>query len=326
MNDRLPSLRSIEAFVVVARLLSFSEAANNLNITQPAVTRRIQKLEDDLGYGLFQRIGNKLVLTASGENYLKHAGPAFDALHMGTRLLRKQRLGARVRIRLAPTLASSWLVSHLNDFHRRHRNIELELQTADSDGDFAVDDVDLMISFGHPEMWPGLRSEPLIDTQFFPVCSPSFAAANATMNTPDEISRMDLIGIKQLPGTWARWFEQTGSSGKDPKMAHVFDNVQLAYAAASCGLGVILGTDVLCFSYLERGQLIKLSAPHASLMATFHLVGRETEWDTRAIRDVRHWLRSSVPESSRHHELAGRPKLAKKDHGPMRETDLSRWI
>lgn len=294
MGSRLPPLRSMEAFVVVGRLLSFSQAAEVLCISQPAVTRRIQALEEDLGYALFHRRANKLALTAAGDAYLADVAPAFDLLHQATANVRTQRGGERVKLRLAQSIAWSWLIPRFRYFNSVHKDIHLQIETATHDGDFAVEDVDLMISFGRREGWPTMRSEILMETVFYPVCHPDLLKTISGPLNVSQLLSLPLISLEQIPQAWEAWSRQQELAGLCPRPACVFDNMQLVMQAAAHGLGVALGSAILCDRYVQSGELVALDAFAANLGGDFHIVGRAEEWETAAIRKVRRWLKQSV--------------------------------
>ncbi len=130
MTSRMPPFKSIEAFVVAARALSFTEAALTLNITVPAVSRRIQALESDLGVPLFQRNHRTLKLTQAGESYFFNLEPAIGAIRRASQDIRVAARPRSVKVDLPASLAANWLVPRLHHFHARHRGVHVELESA----------------------------------------------------------------------------------------------------------------------------------------------------------------------------------------------------
>ncbi len=196
--SRMPPFKAIEAFVVAARALSFTEAASVLNITVPAVSRRVQTLESNLGVPLFQRKPRALGLTQAGESYLSELEPAIDAIRRASHCARARTRLCSVRLSLPASLAANWLVPRLHHFHAAHRGIRVELE---SDGEhFKARDAsehdklnegeaDIVIRLSNGN-WPGLRTARLLDLKGFPVCSPSLIAAGTDPCSPEGLRRI----------------------------------------------------------------------------------------------------------------------------------------
>lgn len=294
LKHRLPPLISIEAFVTTARLLSFSKAALQLNITQSAVTRRIQALEADLGVQLFDRTRSGLILTTQGARYLAGVGPAFDQLYQSNLSVRRMGAGKAVRLRIASSVAWAWLARDLMQFRRDLPDIDLEFESASEDGSFVIDDVDMMLSFGRREHWPDLHARELADIKFQPLASPQFCSAFPASIDPDAFARLPLIGLAQIPQAWETWFSEAGYTRDSAAPVYLFDNLQVGYAAAASGLGVALGSQLLCGPYLKAGELMPLAPRSLSIGLRFHLIMRFTERDNRIFRQVADWLAHSL--------------------------------
>lgn len=162
MGKRMPSFKSIEAFVVVARALSFTEAASALHLTVPAVSRRIKSLETELGVSLFHRKPRALQLTEAGESYLSHLAPAIETIRHASDRVRGHSHGHSLKVSLPASLAANWLVPRLPSFHAEHRGIQIELQSMNGCADLDASEADLAVWPGTGD-WPGLRAQRLLD-------------------------------------------------------------------------------------------------------------------------------------------------------------------
>lgn len=296
MISRMPPFKSIEAFVVAARALSFTEAASTLNITVPAVSRRIQALETDLGVPLFQRKHRALALTHAGEAYFLNLEPAIDSIRQASHRVRAGARSRSVKISLPASLAANWLLPRLQHFHDTHRDIHVELESnsehselesAGAHDELNDGDTDLLIHVGNGG-WPGLRSARLLDLEGFPVCSPSFLPRDNAGNL-EAFGELPLLGIRGRPELWPEWFHSAGLS-HPTRIAQEFDNLHLLYRAAACGLGIALGVDVLVQPYLDDGQLIRPFNSQFRLRNSYYVVCRTADVSRRPVSTFRNWL------------------------------------
>ena len=295
--SRMPPFKAIEAFVVAARALSFTEAASVLNITVPAVSRRIQTLESNLGVPLFQRKPRALGLTQAGESYLSELEPAIDAIRRASHCARARTRPCSVRLSLPASLAANWLVPRLHHFHAAHRGIGVELE---SDGEhfepgnasehdkLNEGEADIVIRLSNGN-WPGLRTERLLDLKGFPVCSPSLLAAGTVPCSPEGLGELPLLGIRGQSDLWPEWFHFAGLPPRT-RVTQEFDNVHLLYRAAACGLGIALGVDVLVQPYLDDGQLVRPFNSQYRLSHSYHIICRAADLSRRPVSTFRDWL------------------------------------
>jgi LysR family glycine cleavage system transcriptional activator len=288
MGYRMPPFKSIEAFVVAARALSFTEAASMLHLTVPAVSRRIQTLESELGVSLFERTHRALQLTDAGESYLSHLAPAIETIRRASDRLRGGSRGQSVRISLPSSLAANWLAPRLPDFHAEHRDIHLTLQSMNGHVDLDGSEADLAIWPGTGN-WPGLRAERLLDMVAYPVCGADFPARNPALRTLADLPACPLLGIAGQPDMWTVWLQAAGVAGP-AHIHHAYDNFHLLYRAAASGLGVALGVDVIVRPYLDDGQLVRPFNISCRLAKGYYVVCRNSDWTQRSIRTFREWL------------------------------------
>jgi LysR family glycine cleavage system transcriptional activator len=294
VTSRMPPFKSIEAFVAAARALSFTEAASMLHITVPAVSRRIQALETDLGVTLFARNHRALALTHAGESYFANLEPAIEAIRRASHRVRAGARSRAVKVSMPASLAANWLVPRLHHFHARYRDIHVELESIgehDSAGDHAplsAGEADIVIRLGNGN-WPGLRAARLLDLEGFPVCSPGFLIADSLLGAIERLVEQPLLGIKGQPDLWPEWFRNAGLT--TPVRIHQeFDNLHLLYRAAACGLGIALGVDVLVQPYLDDGQLVRPFNSQFKLSRSYYVICRTADLSRRPISTFRDWL------------------------------------
>jgi LysR family glycine cleavage system transcriptional activator len=295
MGHRMPPFKSIEAFVVAARALSFTEAASRLHLTVPAVSRRIQVLEAELGVPLFERTHRALQLTAAGESYLAHLAPALETIRRASDGLRGETNGRSLTVSLPASLAANWLMPRLQSFQAAHRDVQVELRSMDGHEDLDSSDADLAIWPG-PGNWSGLRTERLLDMEAYPVCGADFLARQSELRDARDLVGCPLLGIAGQPEQWPAWLRAAGIAGP-ARIEHAFDNYHLLYRAAEIGLGVALGVDVIVRPYLDQGQLVRPFEVSVKLSKGFYLVCRGGDWAQRPVSIFREWLMAQARDA-----------------------------
>ncbi len=176
MSKRLPPLNALRVFDAAARHLSFTRAADELFVTQAAVSHQIKSLEDFLGLKLFRRRNRSLLLTEEGQSYFQDIKEIFSQLTEATRKLQARSAKGALTVSLLPSFAIQWLVPRLTSFNSAYPGIDVRIQAVDRQEDKLADDVDVAIFYGRGN-WPGLRVEnctPSICCRSVPrCCSPA---------------------------------------------------------------------------------------------------------------------------------------------------------
>ncbi len=269
MRTELPSLTSLVAFETVARRLSFARAAVELNLTPSAVSHRIAKLEDFLGFLLFERTPRGIVISEPGESYLKRVAGALGALGNATNDVRK---GARntLYVHSCPTFASIWLMPRLAGFAAAHPEIALSLSASPDHSDFALGQVDIDIRYGVPE-WPKLIVEPVFEERVLPLASPDLLARLPIHAAADLLDR-PLIQSTMSLVQWPAWFASRGLSGTLERFAFRFDRSFMTLEAAVQGLGVALESEQIAAPHIASGRLRPVFSPAWSLPVCVHFV------------------------------------------------------
>ena len=206
MRRRLPSLNALKAFEASARQESFTKAAQELCVTQGAVSQQVKALETELGIRLFRRERQRLVITDAGRAYLEVVRDAFDRLAMGTeRLLQRQNAGT-LTVTTSPNFAAKWLVHRLGRFSEAHPGINLRVSASIQHVDFAREDIDLAIRHGDGQ-WPGMHVARLCKEELFPVCSPKLLRGRDALRSPRDLRNCTLLHVNDRRD-WAKWLEQ----------------------------------------------------------------------------------------------------------------------
>lgn len=266
MRRRLPSLNALKAFEATARHESFTRAADELCVTQGAVSQQVKGLEDELGVRLFRRERQRLLMTDAGRFYQEVVRDAFDRLGMGTeRLLQRQSSGA-LTVTTSPNFATKWLVHRLRRFSEAHPGIDLRISASTHHVDFAREDIDLAIRHGNGQ-WPGLDVAQLCTETLFPVCSPKLLEARRSLRSLRDITHHTLLHTN---GTdeWAEWLRKMKIDEVDFSRGIVFNQASMAIDAAVDGQGIALARTALASWDLLSGRLVKpfpqaVEAPYA---------------------------------------------------------------
>src|SRR5687768_17840750 len=168
---RLPPLNALKAFEAAARHESFTRAAEELFVTQGAVSHQVKALEEELGVKLFNRERQRLVITEQGRDYLAVLRDAFDRIALGTERLKQRQSSGALTVSTSPDFAAKWLVNRLGRFLETHPEIDLRVSATLNHVDFAREEVDVAVRHGDGS-WPGLDCVRLWPEELFPVCSP----------------------------------------------------------------------------------------------------------------------------------------------------------
>src|ERR1700750_1097012 len=208
MRPRLPPLNSLRALEAAARHESFTRAAEELFVTQGAVSQQVKALESGLGIKLFNRERQRLIITEAGRAYLTVVRDALDRLAVGTdRLLQRQNAGV-LTVSTSPDFAAKWLVHRLGHFAEAHPEIDLRVSATLHHVDFAREEVDLAVRHGDGN-WPGLDTVRLSSEQLFVVCSPKLLSGKRRISKPADILKFPLIHMDSR-ADWKNWLQGAG--------------------------------------------------------------------------------------------------------------------
>lgn len=289
MTVRVPPLTHLQAFEAAARHRSFSRAADELNVTQGAISHRIKALEEMLGRPLFRRTGRGIALTEIGEAYLPVVREAFDRLAEGTVRLFAAGGTRTLTVTLLPTFAMQWLIPRLGGFHAAHPDAEVHLITTDRVVDLSREDVDVGIRSGRGA-WPGLRTDRLFGEDLVPVCSPALRDGPEPLAAPADLARHTLLHSSDDEDDWRLWLEAAGVEGVEPYGGQWFDNMALALSAAYAGLGVAVAPHAYVADDIAEGWLVTPFDFTYDFEDAVYLVCPEATAERPKIITFREWL------------------------------------
>ena len=289
MLRRLPPLNALKAFEAAARHESFTRAAEELCVTQGAVSHQVKALEEQLGLKLFNRERQRLAITEAGRDYLAVVRDAFDRIALGTeRLLQRQSSGV-LTVSTSPDFAAKWLVNRLGGFAEAHPEIDLRVSAAMHHVDFAREEVDLAVRHGDGN-WPGLDAIRLSAEELFPVCSPKLAEGRKGMKKPADVLKHPLLHLDDRKA-WSSWLDAAGVSAA-AAMSHgpVVNRASMVIDAAVDGQGVALAQTTLAAWDLINGRLVRPFDVSLRLSKTYWIVCPKAAAGVPKIETFRKWL------------------------------------
>jgi LysR family glycine cleavage system transcriptional activator len=296
MPRRLPPLNALKAFEAAARSESFTRAAQELNVTQGAVSHQVKALEATLGIKLFNRERQRLVMTEAGRDYLAVVRDALDRIAAGTeRLMQRQSAGV-LTVSTSPDFAAKWLVYRLGRFAENHPEIDLRVSAAAHQVDFAREDVDVAVRHGDGK-WPGLDVVRLCSERLFPVCSPKLVAGRNRITVASDLLKFPLLRLDDWK-TWTRWFAAAGVV--DP-IAHgpVLNRASMLIDAAVDGQGIALARTALAAWDLINGRLVRPVDVSLKMSNTYWIVCPKATSGVPKIATFRKWLLVEAAEDAR---------------------------
>lgn len=300
---RLPSLNGLRAFEAAARHESFTRAAEELAVTQGAVSHQVKALEAELGLRLFRRRPQGLALTEAGSGYLEVVRDALDRLAAGTERLRERSATGRLTVSTSPNFAAKWLVHRLGGFVSAHPEIDLRISANPQHVDFARDDVDLAVRHGEGR-WPGLHAVRLYEEELFPVCSPALLEGAAA---PEELLERHVLLHLDSRDDWSKWL---GAAGLRADLARgpVFDQASMAIDAALDGQGIALGRTALVARDLIAARLVRPFERSLPVAYAYWIVTPAASAALPKIAGFRDWLLAEASaERARLAELPATP-------------------
>ncbi|MBL4749942.1 MAG: LysR family transcriptional regulator [Amylibacter sp.] len=208
----IESLNHLSAFEASARLCSFTQAAKELGVSQPAISQSVRKLEDAIGTKLFHRRHRIITLTNAGEMLKNDVSQGLGRIFTTIEYLRNQRRGKHVTLSVSTAFANYWMVPRLQDFHQQHPDIDLRMQTTDMDLDLAQEGISLAIWRGNGT-WAGYGSALIAKESLMAVASPAWLGKHGAINDIEALKTAQLINLEEpyrARPTWADFFRITG--------------------------------------------------------------------------------------------------------------------
>ncbi|WP_420549934.1 DNA-binding transcriptional regulator DsdC [Curvivirga sp.] len=289
------TLSGLHCFTTAARLLSFTKTAEELNLTQSAISHRIKKLEEQVGFKLFLRFNRRLQLTDDGQQLLKIVDGTFVSLENALRDMQNQEASGQLTLSCPPSFALNWLTPKLGDFQQKFPNLRLHLETNIRLLDFYRESVDIAIYYGRGE-YPNLHSSILMGETLLPVCSPEYAAERGLQDTPGNLKGCFFLhDADAWPeagpySEWQAWCDTFNQTGLDLSHGYTFKRSDLAISTAIHGRGVAIGRLNLLQDKLRSGELVAPFDMQMPAREQYHIVCHADRFDQPLIRIMTNWL------------------------------------
>ncbi|WP_103872294.1 LysR family transcriptional regulator [Bosea lathyri] len=288
---RLPSLNALRAFETAARCGSFVKAAEELGVTAGAVTQQIRQFETWLGFPVFQRLAQGVILTDAAREILPRLTRGFDTLGLAVQDLRDSHHDRALTIAALPCIAQLWLSPRLMPLQSAFPGLQISVSAMEEPPDPRREPHDLAIFYLDTEAASGGMAAGQADA-ILPVCAPALAA---TIASPADLSRHTLLHDAVWRGDWARWLAFAGAAAKiDATRGPTFSLYSLALDAALSGAGILMGRTSLVAAHLADGRLV---APFALALSTpdrLTLITAQPEHAHPRQADIAKWLMESV--------------------------------
>ncbi|MCE8513899.1 transcriptional regulator GcvA [Ruegeria pomeroyi] len=286
---RLPHLTWLRAFEASARHLSFTHAAQELNLTQAAISKQVKLLEHYLREPLFERKPRSLVLTKVGAAYLPKVRDGFERLAAGTEEVFGLRRSEVLTVRAPVGYSVNWIAPRLQGFFDRHPESEVRLVSSVWGDQFDNERFDLDIQYGTGR-WPGYTAERLTWEVIKPVCAPALLDGERALRQPEDLVHHRLLHVLGYEEGWADWLRYAQTTGVNSGQGLQFDTSLLAFEFAARGGGVALARSSMLGVEIERGRLVTPFEIEAPLQEAFYLISPETGRDHPDARKFSDWL------------------------------------
>lgn len=295
----LPPLNSLVAFEAAARHQSFTLAAEELHVTQGAISRQVRTLEEYLGKPLFTRANRSIRLTAAGLLYVQSIRSALSDIALATDDLRSWKGTQQITLATSSAMASLWLLPKIANFQHEHEDIELRIVALEQLRDLRR--VEWDIAFYYCRTPPsGMLAHTLFHEEVFPVCSPAYVDKHGPLETPEALSRCTLLSLEEADQdwlSWKQWFTQVGIEAPKPRRRLNINSYSMLIQAAVMDQGVALGWSQLVDDYLLRGLLVRPMQTVLRTQARFSLLESSEAPSRRAsVRVFREWLLETIPK------------------------------
>ncbi len=292
---KLPPLGSLRTFEVAARYLSFTRAAEELHVTQAAVSHQIKSLEEFLGTKLFYRRNRELVLTEQGLDYLPAVKQSFETLYEATRRLMNKEDVDSLTVSALPSFTSRWLIPRLGRFLDKHPDINILINPSRTLSTFSDDGVDVAIRYGNGK-YAGMFSERLIQDDIFPVCSPKLLKRRKALRKPQDLKHQVLLHDDRH-GDWQTWLLAAGVKGVDATRGPIITDSGMLIQAAVEGHGVALARGVLAANELKAGRLVRPFELRLPSEYAYYIVCPQGTADRPNIKSFSEWLLREAAET-----------------------------
>ncbi|VFR60716.1 Glycine cleavage system transcriptional activator [plant metagenome] len=290
MNYRrlTPSMSLLLVFEAAARHESYTRAAEELSLSQSAVSRQVQTLETQLGISLFRREGRAVRLTGAGRRYFLELSAALGRIRSATLQAMSHQAGVgALQLATLPTFGSKWLLPRLHGFYEAHPGATVHLHSRIGPIDFNSGEIDAAITVGTDD-WPGLASHRLYNEFLIAIASPAATPAGLAPE-PAWAASQTLLTVASNPQAWAEWFSVHGLDHRQMRVGPSFELTSHLIQAVRAGMGVGLVPKALVEDELQRGDLVAVSEAIASQRG-YYLVYPPRNESLPALAAFKEWL------------------------------------
>lgn len=268
--SRMPPLNALKCFEAAARSGSFSKAADELHVTQSAVSHQIRQLEDWFGFSLFDRLGRQTTPTPKAAELARSLADAFGIIATACRRALQADGKPPLAIACIPSIATIWLIPRLPRFLRDHPDIAVSLTYAfhGSPVDFGVTDIAILYGRGD---WDNVRATKFLSGDSVAVCGPSYLDKHGPFPAPADLLNAQLLHDTDRSG-WQTWFRAAGLAHTEPQPGPIFEDFNLLRSAALAGSGVAICPASLMADDFAAGRLVQLFPTTIAEDRSYYLV------------------------------------------------------
>lgn len=307
MRRKIPSLQALACFEAAARHQSYTRAAQELALTQGAVSRQLTALEDFVGVALFKRTRHGVTLTGRGRDYAAQVATRLQALEQDTLdVMSTQGRGSVLHLAAVPTFATRWLIPRLPDLKKVQPELTVHIETRTRPFMFADTPFDCALFAGTPEQvsqWAGTQATKLLDEVVLPVCHPSLLDGHGLRHgagsdglSADDLMPLPLLQQSTRPDAWRQWFEAQAVAAPQALSGARFELFSMTVAAAVHGMGLALVPRLLITQELARGELVVACDRPLANPRAYYLVRPEGRDKPPATQIFLDWLLQHTQE------------------------------
>ena len=291
IGDKRIPLKALHSFEATGRHLSMSRAADELAVTQSAISHQIRHLEEHLRTSLFDRSKKQLRLTPAGGRLLRVVSHALEEIKLEVLNLDTETLSGELTLAATPTFTTLWLVPRLPELLERFPELDIHLKMMHVPIPSTLPEADLIVQFGRHH-WPGKRVLPLVETDYVPVCAPQLLQGLHRLQ-PKALSQQVLIHEDQGEA-WSRWLAAIGLDNLQAKRHVYVDNAIDALELSRLGVGFAITDHIIISKWMEKGDLIQPFTQTIKGYDSYYLLTNPEEQLSSVTREVEIWLRQNI--------------------------------
>ncbi|WP_373003932.1 transcriptional regulator GcvA [Hyphomonas sp.] len=300
MKRKLPPLTALRAFEAAARLGSFREAADELSVSQSAISHQVKHLEEQLGIALFVRTPRAVELSDAGAAYFPVVRRAFDRIAEGTKQLLSPQEENILTVQMYSTFAVRWFMPRLHAFQKMHSDIKVRVNSSQTDADFSEHGIDLALMIGQRRR-DEIHYEYLFSPTMLAVCSPRYKGTAQSdgrpLEMPADLAGHPILQVYPSDNDWPVWLEANKVHDVDPDAGLRFDSYDHALKMAARGMGVALAMQPYVDEDIEAGHLVDIF-PERRVRTIGHwfLTYPKERMNVRKVRLFQEWLKGQISE------------------------------